>query len=80
MIPVKFKGHNVVFAENQPEYNPLPAHVDRENGIVVTCWQLDDEEKLRFLEDGKIYLQQMTFNQPLQPILPTIDNPFDLLL
>ena len=25
MKPIKFKGHNVVFAEDQPEYQPLPA-------------------------------------------------------
>jgi len=25
MRPVKFKGSNIVFAENQPEYLPLPA-------------------------------------------------------
>lgn len=79
MTPVKFKGHNVVFAENQPEYNSLPAHVDTENGVVVTCWELTENEREAFLKDGRIYLQQITFNQPLQPILPTVENSFDLL-
>lgn len=33
MKPIKFEGHNVVYAENQPEYNPLPAF-KAENGTI----------------------------------------------
>lgn len=74
MKPIKFKGHNVVFAENQPEYLPLPAFKS-EDGIVVTCWQLTWKERLRAFFGGKFYFQQLTFNQPLQPQLPSIDSP-----
>jgi len=33
---IKFKGQNCTFAENQPEYIPLPAYRDNE-GIIISC-------------------------------------------
>jgi len=74
MQPVKFKGSNIVFAENQPEYLPLPAFKD-ESGEVVTCWKMTWRERLKFLFSGRLYLRVLTFNQPLQPQLPCIENP-----
>ncbi len=74
MKPIDFKGTNVVFAKNQPEYLPLPA-VRTEDGIVTTCWEASFKERLKFLFRGKLWLQLMTFNHPLQPILPSIDKP-----
>jgi hypothetical protein len=71
MKPVKFEEQNVVFAENQPEYLPLPAH-RTEEGIVVTCWEPTEEEILRLIDTRKIYISQMTFNQPLQPLFTAI--------
>jgi hypothetical protein len=75
MTPQEFKEQNVVFGKDQPQYNPLPAFVDKE-GIVVTCWELTKEERKLFLKTGKIYIQQMTFNKGLNPILPSIEPPF----
>lgn len=74
MIAIEFDGYNVVYAKNQPEYLPLPAH-KTEEGIVTTCWELTPKERVELLETGKIYLRQMTFNSPLQPVLMTIENP-----
>jgi hypothetical protein len=74
MQPVKFKGSNVVFAENQPEYLPLPAFKDA-SGEVVTCWKMTLVERLKFLFTGRFYLRVSTFNQPLQPLLPSVENP-----
>jgi hypothetical protein len=68
MKPIKFKESNVTFAENQPEYIPLPAFKDLD-GEVVSCWQLDILERIKVLLFGKIWLHQLTFNKPLQPIL-----------
>lgn len=31
MTPIEFPEHNVVFAKDQPEYLPLPAH--KSNGV-----------------------------------------------
>lgn len=72
MTPIKFKGHNIVFGENQPEYQPLPA-LRLEDGEVLSCWQISDEE-LELINKSKcIYLSQLTFNSNLQPILPMAD-------
>lgn len=70
MTPVKFDGFNVVFAENQTEYKPLPAFKD-ENGNVVTCWELSHEDFEKLVETKRIYLSVMTFNNPLQPVFLT---------
>lgn len=67
MNPIKFKESNVVFAENQSEYLPLPAFKDV-NGIVITCWKLSVKERLKILFGGKIWLSMMTFNKPLTPV------------
>ena len=64
----------MVFAKDQPQYNPLPAFAD-DDGTVVTCWRLSWRERLRILFSGRFWLITMTFKAPLQPILPTIDNP-----
>lgn len=77
MNAINFKGQNIVFAEDQPEYNPLPAFADTD-GTVLTCWKLSFWERLKILFTGRFYLIVHTFNKPLQPILPLIDNPLQL--
>lgn len=69
MKPIEFKGQNVVFAKDQPEYLPLPA-LRMPDGEVITCWQISDDEMERIRQNGCIYLSQLTFNGPLQPIMP----------
>ncbi|HEY1044965.1 MAG TPA: hypothetical protein VGF79_00905 [Bacteroidia bacterium] len=68
MKPKEFKGQNVVFGANQPEYQPLPALRIPETGEVITCWQMTDEEFEEVSKTRCVYLQQLTFNQPLQPV------------
>lgn len=68
MKPLNFDGANVVFGANQPEYQPLPAHIN-EYGDVLTCWELSDEDIKAITENRCIWVGQLTFNQPLQPIL-----------
>lgn len=75
MKPIKFKGSNVVFAKNQPEYLDLPAYKDEDGMKVVCCWKLSFWEKLVLLCTGKFYLSIMTFSRPLQPLLPSVINP-----
>lgn len=75
MTPIKFKEMNVTFAENQPEYLPLPAHKGQ-GGEVISCWKLSWGERLKILLSGRIWLSVYTFNTPLQPLLPTAENPF----
>lgn len=68
MTPVEFGGQNIVFAKDQPEYRPLPAHlVDNIEGTVFFCWQLTEEEKAEVLRTGLIWHEVLTFNRALQP-------------
>lgn len=78
MTLIKFPEHNVVFAENQPEYLPLPAykHNDQE-GTIICCWQLTLKERLKLLFTGKLWHSVLTFNNPLQPQLLAVDKPFN---
>ena len=71
MKPIKFEEQNVIYAENQKEYLPLPAKKN-ENGDVITCWELSPEEVKEVTETGKIWFKIATFNQPLQPIFSSI--------
>jgi len=68
MKPIEFEGANVVYAENQEEYQSLPAFKD-DDGTVVTCWELSPEEIKQISETGKLWLSVMSFNKPLQPVL-----------
>ena len=80
MHPIEFKGHNRVFGKDQPEYKPLPA-LALPDGTIITCWQLTDEEVEEVVKTKQLYLKQLTFNQPLQPILPSvgIDDGIELI-
>ena len=75
MKPIKFKEMNCTYAENQPEYLPLPAYKDF-NGEVISCWSLSLYEKMRILLTGKLWITVLTFNKSLQPICTSIDCPF----
>jgi hypothetical protein len=75
MKPISFPQQTVVFAKDQPEYLPLPAHVDAE-GVVTFCWQLSWRDRLRMLVTGKLWHQVLTFHRPLQPQRPSSQSPF----
>jgi hypothetical protein len=77
MKPVAFAGHNLVFAKDQPQYLPLPAH-RAEDGRVVTCWSFAWKERFQVLFGAKLWLGMLTFNQPLQPVLPQIKRELAL--
>jgi hypothetical protein len=72
--PDQFK---VVIAENQPEYTPLPAVVDRQSGVVITQWQLTDEERARLLAGGRLTMFTKTSGMPFQPVHLQVVEPGD---
>jgi hypothetical protein len=57
-----------VFAKNQPEYTQLPA-LRFSDGLVLTRWRPSLVERLLLALGADVYLGQLTFNQPLQPIM-----------
>lgn len=77
MKPIRFKQANVTYAEDQPEYLPLPAHkVGNREGEVITCWQVSFLERLQILIFGKMWFRQLTFYNPLQPVNMSTASPF----
>lgn len=57
----------VVYAQNQPDYIPLPMWRGPE-GLRVSCWRLTWRERLQILLGGRLWLLVMTFDRPLQPV------------
>lgn len=57
----------VMYAADQPQYNPLPSLVDS-NGVVTTEWELSAEELEMLLQGGRLRLRVHTFHSPLQPV------------
>ena len=78
MKPIEFKEQNIIYAENQDEYQSMPAHrVDGDpSGTVICCWQLTEEERKQVAETGLLWCSTMTFNSPLQPHLLSAESPF----
>ena len=79
MKPIKFYGMNTTFAENQPEYLPLPALVaNLEDGgkNVISCWKLSWSERIKMLFTGKLWINSLMYGPSLQPILPEVSRPF----
>jgi len=75
MEPIKFKHQNIVFAENQPEYKPLPAlKIEGKEGVVISCWGLSFKERVKVLFTGKVWLSLWSFNEPLTPSYMAIDR------
>jgi len=74
MKAIHFKEENCVYAENQPQYLPIPAHKTPE-GVVITCYNLTFWESVRVLCGAKIWVTCLTFNKPLQPQKLSINNP-----
>lgn len=74
---VTFPEVNVTYAENQPEYRPLPCHRFRGDptGRIVFCWKLSLAHRLKVVLTGRLWHEVMTFGQPLQPQLLLTDKP-----
>ena len=72
MKNIKFKECNIEIAKEQQEYNPIWAFTD---GLtVVTCYKLNIWERIRLLFSGKLWLALLTYGNPLQPHLPSVNK------
>ncbi|MBZ0268047.1 hypothetical protein K8I85_07820 [bacterium] len=76
MRVVPFPEQNTVYAEHQPQYQNLPAHrFPGAEGRLACCWRLSWRERLRVLVTGYIWHEVLTFGQPLQPQLLSVEKP-----
>jgi hypothetical protein len=75
MKPIEFKHQNVIYAKDQPEYQPLPAlKLDTSEGEVISCWHLSFKERLKILFTGKMWVSLMSFNKPLTPSFLSVNR------
>lgn len=66
-------GGEVVYAADQPEYNPLPVW-RRQDGQVVSRWRLTWRERIAALFGRDLYVEVLTYGSPLQPIYMAFDE------
>ncbi len=75
MKPIEFKHQNIVFAKDQPEYQPLPAlKLDTTEGEVISCWKLTFKERIKIIFTGRVWLSLMSFNKPLTPSFLSVNR------
>lgn len=81
MKPIKFDQATTMIAENQEEYNTLPAYfgqlgLTQEETGLVTCFELSLEDIANINKYGKIWHMQLTFGQAMQPMMMLAVNDF----
>jgi hypothetical protein len=60
----------VVYAKDQPQYNPLRALKSmKDNGAILTRWRPDEFERRAIADGADVFLEILTFHEPLQPVL-----------
>lgn len=64
----EFPEVNVRIAENQPEFETLPAFYNQQEGSMTFCFKLSEDEMHRIHATGEIWFKQLTCGAPMQPI------------
>lgn len=68
MDAIEFKEVNVRIAEEQEEYQTLPAYYNKKEGSMTFGFKLTPKELEEVNRTGTIFIKQLTFGNPLQPI------------
>jgi len=72
MTAKDFKGANLFIANDQEQYETLPAQHDPKAGTIAYCMELTEAERQAVYATGEIWIKQLTFNGPMQPIFMTV--------
>ena len=79
MTAIEFPEVNVRIAENQPEYETIPAnirqHEDTNLYEVAMCLRLDEEERKQVAETGRIWLTILQPTGNFNPIKTSFLKP-----
>lgn len=78
MEAVEFPQQTNVLAKDQPEYIPLPVHIDTTDPMtpMTCCMKLSPEELEEMNRTGVLWLTQCTFGASFHPIRMSTTNPF----
>ena len=66
----------IVYAKDQPEYKPLRT-LKAPDGRVFSRWSLTDEQRVEVAAGADIFVQVLTFNEPLQPLSLLVAHEID---
>lgn len=66
-----FKEVNIRIAEDQPEFQTVPALHNPKEGSITYCFRLTQADLERIKKEPFIYFKQYTGNKAMQPIYPT---------
>lgn len=77
MKPLEFAEANVRIGEKQPQYEPLPAHVWKDDleGKVTFGLELDAAELAEINRTGRIWWTVLTYNTGFQPQHLSVTKP-----
>lgn len=65
---------NAIIAGSQDEYQTLYANMVSDTyGLLTFAVELDDDEIAQIQEHKRLYVQQLTFGQPMQPLVINTD-------
>ena len=87
-VALQIPGHEAdefIIARDRPEYVPLPAlnitlfREGRGLGMkgVLTRWRPSDEERAALANGADIWLETMTFGDPMQPVRISTECPIN---
>jgi hypothetical protein len=78
VLPTSPDFPETVLAKDQVEYKPLPvAHIEYADGVrsMISCYRLTWRERITILLRGKVWWEQLTFGDPLQPQKMYLSEP-----
>jgi hypothetical protein len=77
VLPKLWGTPHIIFAADQPEYLQLPAIRPTALGAarITTRWKLTWRERAQVLFGGNLWLQILTFGNPLQPVKMLTKEP-----
>jgi hypothetical protein len=74
----ELKEFELIIAENQPEYEKLPALLGYFSyKPVLTRWEFTPEERAAIANGADLYMTQLTFGKEFAPVLLEVDKKID---
>lgn len=74
MTPVEFPEQTMVWAKDQPGFNPLPAFTNERE--TISLWRLTWRERLTLLFTGRLWHRQSNYGHKLQGVSMSVETPF----
>lgn len=70
MNPAMFKGADLMYGEEQPQFLLLPAHHDAATGVTTVCFEMTEEELEVLKTTRRVWIRWKTGTEKPKPIPP----------